>query len=543
MSAGSLTIAKYLRISDGDRDRQEAGKAESNSIANQRNLLSDFISRMPEFEDAEMIEFCDDGFSGKNFERPAVGEMLERVKHGEIQCIIVKDLSRFGRDYLTVGNYISRVFPFLGVRFIAVNDGFDSIRPMDADGLEVSFKTLLYDFYSRDLSQKVRGAQRFKAQRGEYISAFAPYGYVKDPGNRNHLAIDEKAAENVRRIFHLAADGAGTMEIARILNEEQVPTPMRYKKAAGCSRTKWNCIREDNFWTHEAVAIILRDERYVGRSVFGKRRAAEVGSFRSVKVSRKDWIIVDNTHEKIVTQEEFDRAQARIRRLVERGPMKSGGKNSLSGKKIRCGVCGRAMTRMRGRHPYYFCCTPRMTDIYSCPEQRIPEADLVEAVLDGLRAQVHYAVEISHIREEVRRCEKCGEDIIRRKLSELEESHAGLENSIRELYEKLAFGELRKTEYLSAKKADEEKRDSIAVKKKALEARLKSADAGPENRFTDSFRQYADIEELTAEIVPDVLQEVIVYPNKALHIVWNCKDDLEQILPDVDMEKNADKIF
>ena len=164
------TTAKYVRLSSEDNDLRQGGKLESNSIANQRDLLDAFISRTPELAGTSIIEFCDDGWSGKNFERPAVQEMIAQVRAGKIQCIVVKDLSRFGRDYLTVGNYISSVFPFLGVRFIAVNDGYDSSRPMDVDSLDTSFKALLYDFYSRDLSRKVRKAKRFRAQRGDFLS-------------------------------------------------------------------------------------------------------------------------------------------------------------------------------------------------------------------------------------------------------------------------------------------------------------------------------------------------------------------------------------
>ena len=145
-----MTVAKYLRLSAEDADLRQSGKQESNSIGNQRNLLDSFIQQKEDFADAEIVEFCDDGWSGKNFDRPAVKELLEQTKHGKIQCIIVKDMSRFGRDYLTVGNYISKVFPFLGVRFIAVNDGIDSIRPQDVDSLDTSFKALLYDLYSRE---------------------------------------------------------------------------------------------------------------------------------------------------------------------------------------------------------------------------------------------------------------------------------------------------------------------------------------------------------------------------------------------------------
>ena len=190
-----LTVAKYLRLSSEDDDMKTVGKLESNSIANQRNLLDSYISRTPDLAGAEIVEFCDDGWSGKNFDRPGVQKLLDDVRKGRIGCIIVKDLSRFGRDYLVVGNYISRVFPFMGVRFISVNDNFDSINVQDIDSLETSFKTLLYDLYSRDLSRKGKSAKMMRARRGLFLSPFAPYGYIKDPDNKNHLLVDPEAAE------------------------------------------------------------------------------------------------------------------------------------------------------------------------------------------------------------------------------------------------------------------------------------------------------------------------------------------------------------
>ncbi len=172
---------------------------------------------------------------------------------------------------MTVGNYISRIFPFLGVRFIAVNDGLDSIRPMDVDSLDTSFKELLYDLYSRDLSRKVRNALKQRAQRGDFLSAHAPYGYIKDREHKNHLVIDPPAAETVRRIFQLIASGQTTTQVARMLNQTRTPTPMLYKMAAGCNRKVWHCVNQENFWTATAVCNIIRDERYLGKVVFGKR--------------------------------------------------------------------------------------------------------------------------------------------------------------------------------------------------------------------------------------------------------------------------------
>ena len=251
-----MKVAIYLRISSEDGDLKDSGKAESESISNQRGLLLNFISNHSEFSGWEVSEFCDDGWSGKNFERPDFLRMMEQIKQGQIDCVLVKDLSRFGRDYLVVGNYISRVFPFLGVRFIAVNDGFDSSRPQDIDSLDTSFKTLIYDLYSRELSGKVKNAKRIRAEKGLFLSPFAPYGYVKAPEDKNRLVIDNGAADIVRKIFSLTIDGVRSSEIAAMFNRDGVPTPMLYKRAAGCSRDRWPSIHEANFWTQRTIIKI-----------------------------------------------------------------------------------------------------------------------------------------------------------------------------------------------------------------------------------------------------------------------------------------------
>ena len=364
------TTAKYVRLSSEDDDLRQGGKLESNSIANQRDLLDAFISRMPELAGTNIIEFCDDGWSGKNFERPAVQEMIAQARAGKIQCIVVKDLSRFGRDYLTVGSYISSVFPFLGVRFIAVNDGYDSIRPMDVDSLDTSFKTLLYDFYSRDLSRKVRKAKRFRAQRGDFLSPFAPYGFIKDPEDKNHLLIDPPAAEVVRRIFRMMGSGHPAEQIAKRLNSEAIPTPMLYKRAAGCSRTSWPSVQEENIWTRNIISKILRDERYIGTNVYGKRMRDQIGHHHTVKISKAEWITTSGTHDGIVTQEEFDKAQLAMREFMERDGINLG--EWVLRHKVRCGVCGYAMTRSKAKHPVYYCRTNRVSDAFACPSERVP---------------------------------------------------------------------------------------------------------------------------------------------------------------------------
>lgn len=450
--------------------------------------------------------YIDDGFSGKNFNRPAVQRMLTQAKEKQIQCIAVKDLSRFGRDYLEVGNYITRIFPFFGIRFLAVNDGFDSIRPAEADSLAVSFKTVLYDLYSRDLSRKVKSAMRFKAQQGAFVSSFAPYGYRKDPEDKNRIVPDSEAAENVRRIFQMAADGKSSVQIARIMNQDQILTPMQYKCRHGCNRIAWNCIQEDNFWTQETVTKILRDERYTGRAVYGKKKRDEVGGLHQVRVKKEDWVTVRHAHEGIISEEDYKRAQENMRIYAQRGSICKSG-NPL-GKKVRCGVCGRAMIRCGRKYPYFACHTPRVTDAYDCPVEKIPENDLMDVIQTAMRAQLLYAADIKLLLKEMNSFKNKRQAEAGKQSSMLKMGLGKQEHDLQELYEKYVFDELDRDKYM-AQKAD------ILKKRAQIEAQIK--ELGEKGR--DDKQEISFVEIL--EIMPDMLKEVIVHPSMVLELVWN----------------------
>ena len=500
-----FVIAIYLRLSSEDDDLKQLGKLESNSIANQRNLLRDFISCNEEWAAADVVEFCDDGWSGKNFERPGVQEMIAQARQGHIQCIIVKDLSRFGRDHLIVDNYISRVFPFLGVRFIAVNDGIDSIRPEDVDSMETSFKT----------------------------RSLGPFGYVKDPAKSSRLMIDPPAAEIVRYIFQMAIDGKRRVEIARTLNQEAVLTPMLYKRAAGCSRTIWPCVHEDNFWTTRAVTKILRDERYIGTNVYGKRTRDMVGHVHTVKVNRANWITVEQTHDGIVTREEFERAQAAMRDFEEydghmRKPLR---------RKVFCGICGHAMARSYGTNAFYACHTARVGFGSPCTEEPVPEADIRDVVLFGLRTQAAMAVEMERLWVELHQNKAGNPANMRKKLSALYEQQAQQDQKLKELYERFILGETSKAEYLAGKETIVKSREATSSQIEKLKACLEdtNAEGRLQNRFVSCFRQYKDIEALTKEIADDVLEKIIVYPGGRIQVVWNYQDDLEKMMLDLNI--------
>ena len=517
---GTYTIAKYLRLSSEDNDVDAGSKLESNSIANQRNLIDSFLRGNSEFIGANIIELCDDGWSGTNFDRPAVQKLLQLVKEGKVQCIIVKDLSRFGRDYLTVGNYISQIFPFLGVRFIAINDGLDSSHPMDVDSLETSFKTLLYDLYSRDLSRKIRSSLRFRAKQGCFLSPFAPYGYVKDPANKNHLLIDPEAAEVVRRIFHMIADGIPATQVANRLNHDAVPTPFAFKKAAGVTLSIPRMVNEKNFWTKGTIYQIVRDERYIGKTIYGKHIRDKVGGTHVVKASREDWITSEHTHEGIVTPEEYKLAQEGLRKFVERAAHPS--KNPLT-QRVRCGICGRIMNRVSNKNAYYLCETPRYTELYACPTEHIPEPVLFEMLLNELRGQAEIAVETGRLLEEQRSKQKVDTTAILKKLDALRDTLNQKRRQIKALYDSFVLEGMSKAEYIAQKGALNQDCENINQQINSLEAELDNSNCSGEldNSFVNSFQKYKDVQELTADVVADVLSEIHVYPNNRFEIIWN----------------------
>lgn len=518
-----MTIAKYLRISDEDTDLKSAGKAESNSIANQRNLLDSFISHHTDFAQADIIEFCDDGWSGKNFERPGIQAMLEQVKRGKIQCIIVKDLSRFGRDYLTVGSYISKIFPFMGVRFIAVNDGLDSARPGDVDSLDTSFKALLYDLYSRDLSRKVRSAKRFRAQRGDFVASFAPYGYMKSPENHSHLIIDPPAAEIVRRIFRLVAEGNSTVAVAKMMNDEAVLTPMLYKRAAGCSRTRWPSIREDNFWTDQIITKIVRDKQYLGMNIYGKRIRDVVGSTHTVKVSRDDWVTTPRAHEAIVTVDEFNQAQAALREFQEHTFSRAA--YSLAGK-IRCGICGHVLRRSYGKDKYYYCLTHKVVSAAECTQVRISETDVLTELLNSLHIQAAIALDRGKLLAEQRERAQNDKKTMLKRLTVLQETVERCNRDSRGLYEAFVLGDIDKSEYLRNKSALSTQKEKLSLQITEIQSVLDSQDESAEDQFVEKFKPYAHSDEISDEVMKGLLKEVQVYPNGRFEIMWNFKTPL-----------------
>lgn len=343
----------YLRIS-----REDGDKGESDSITNQRDLLLGFLSSHPEI--SLHGERIDDGYSGVDFHRPEFNKMMETVKAGEINCIIVKDFSRLGRNFIETGKYIEKIFPFMGVRFISVNDHYDSLRPKTAaEDLLVPVKNLMNDAYCRDISIKIRSQLDIKRKKGQCIAPFAVYGYAKDPADKNQLIIDEQAAETVKDIFRRKLEGYSPRGIADWLNENGVLPPMEYKRFHGSRFSTSFRRKAASRWTAPAVLRILKNPVYMGTLVQGKRSTPNYKVKKAADLPPERWITVENSHEPIISKEAFEHVSDL---LLEDTRTPPGGETvyPLSGL-LSCKDCRRNMVRKnnagKGKPYYYYICS------------------------------------------------------------------------------------------------------------------------------------------------------------------------------------------
>lgn len=376
-------IGLYLRLSQEDRDKEGRIFDESSSITGQREILQDFIRTHEEFATAQTIEFCDDGYSGTNFDRPGIKNLIEAAKAGVVQCIIVKDFSRFGRNYIEVGNYLEQVFPFLGIRFISVNDGFDSSKGFGAVGnIDVAFKNLLYDLYSKDMSEKAISGRNSKAQQGEYLAAYAPYGYRKvNCDGSKWIVVDEEAAPVVARIFEMADNGMSKSAIARTLNNENIPSPVMLRIQRG-ENIAWRIAGGQAYWFGVTINKILKDKRYLGYFEYGKTKPVRVGSKKRIYLPKEEWITIPNHHEAIISQELFDRVQTKISSKLEKKCPKAEREPSALSGKLHCAVCKRALASKRFKSGvFYFCKTRNQLSECKCFKGRITESELETKLL------------------------------------------------------------------------------------------------------------------------------------------------------------------
>ena len=494
------TIALYIRLSVEDE------KTESLSIPNQRLILREKAMSLPEWNGAEILEFIDNGHTGTNFERPAVQKLLEMANLGKINCIMVKDLSRFGRNSIETGYFIEKVFPLYHIRFIAVSDNFDSAELNgDTGGVDMAFKYLINECYSRDMSMKSKSAKLARCKRGEYQSVVCPYGYQK--GEDGRMKPDEETADNVRQIFQWAADGLSAGAIARKLSEMKILTPAEYKASKG--KNYHDISRTNGVWCRSAVLRILEDERYTGMYIMGKKHSAEVGSYKMIRNDESEWIKIPDHHTPIISKELFEQAIAKIRKFsVNKKPREY----VLKGK-VYCGCCDHALNRRNDI--LYACEYGRIAPDRECKDVSIRVEDLERTVFDTIRSQAQCFVDTD---ADIKvRAEKSALE-----LNGYEQNLKLLQESKRELYEQYILGILDIDTYKS-KKAELEIQladmkhlcsvvaDKAKTAQEDYEESIKNAEIAASIDGADS---------LTKALVDKLVERVYVFPNNRIEIKY-----------------------
>lgn len=523
-------VAKYLRISDDDVDVGK-GKDESGSISNQREVLQYFISNHEELSKYPVREFLDDGYSGVNFNRPGVQKLLKEVKENKITCIVVKDLSRFGRNYIEVGNYIEQIFPFLGVRFIAISDNYDSLK--NSGGIEVGFKNLIHDMYSRDLSKKIKSVKQMHQKKGIYIGGNVPYGYVYSGNRKAEQGIgiyqpDPDAAVVVRKIFSLAADGNTLIHIVKYLNSEEIPTPGVYK-----NQTKNYNYRikntKSNLWTSGKIRDILQNEVYVGTYICHK-----ISTVRPREVCWNDeaeYMRFENAHEALVSKNVFDAAQKVVEIRGKRGKYKKAENCHVLQGKVKCGYCGYSMNRSGKKSDSdYFC---RMGD--SCGSHlRIKVQDLENIVLEILEKLVS-AQRKAEVKREKNRCRGFSEVMtIREEKRILEMKMEHCKTSRLNLYRQWKEQQITKEEYIrkKGKYTEQEERHQAGMRK--LDKRLGQLIAEQEEKPVCDLQIYSGIPSLTKEMADELIERIDVYDGDRVEVTWKFENPIKVLSEDHD---------
>ncbi|GHU77931.1 recombinase [Clostridia bacterium] len=532
-----MTVAKYIRLSSEDDDNNKNGKTESNSVSNQRDLLDDFIRKSPKFAACKTVEFCDDVYSGVNFDRPAFKELLKAATDGEINCIIVKDLSRLGRNYLEVGNYLEQVFPALNIQFIAVNDMYNSNEYLGLTaGIDIAFRNLIYEMYSRDLSEKTRSALTAKVKRGECIASMAVYGYAKSTqqGKRT-LIIDENAA-NIGRIYDLKEQGLSSVKIAQTLNDEGVPTPQMYKNQNNINR-KWRICGERNYWERLAVYRILADERYTGKLISHKQKLIEVGKDKKVLLPKEDWIIIPNAIPAIISEEQFALIQATKYNtyILER----TGNKDVIFRNKIKCGVCKKAMPRKNniGIKHTYRCSSKTYVNGLQCTNERFYEMDITTVVLEAIKHQAKLAEDITSSAQKKSQFEETSYSTSIKELQTLIEK-AKLDKLFS--YEKYRDGDISNESYLTISGEFTLSIQNYERQIADLETKVNTENQtlNQENSYAEHFKPYANIQTLTRDIVDKLVKVIYIYNSNNIEIVWNYSDSYTNLISKINLKNS-----
>lgn len=477
--------AGYVRLSVED-----GGKPGADTLEGQKALIGGYIAEQADMQLVGL--FCDNGRSGTDFARPQFEKLMDLVRKGQIDCIVVKDLSRFGRNYKENGNYLERIFPFLGVRFIAINDNFDTLTAeRTQDGYIVPLKNLINEVYSKDISRKSGSALETKQLKGEFIGAWAPYGYSKDPENKNHLIVNPDTAPIVRQIFAWRKERISVVQIGRRLNDAGIPSPSAYLYLTGAVKTEKY---KDVLWHTQIIKSLLAHPVYLGHMVQGRKKQSFYEGKAQIYVPESEWKIVRHTHEAIIDQETFDTV--------------------------------------------YTCRSVGLGTGYGCTSEGIPQSDIHDAVITLIRTYAQYSVDLERLQSLQNERRRATQKQVKKDLAVLQSRRAQLEKAMQDLYEKLIDGSISRESYLSQKQSINIQMQELEEQTAAMQSAAREPDANGQS-ILEKYREYAQLQELTADIAKELVRNVVVYPGGRLDINLNYRDELEAMLKEAEAPIDA----
>lgn len=519
----------YLRLSYTENHENE-----SDSIANQKKLIEDYLKGHPDIE--LVSEKVDDGYSGILFDRPAFQEMMQDITDGKVNCVIVKDLSRLGREYIETGRYLRRIFPAYGVRFIAINDNIDTAHEHAGDDLNISMKNLINDAYCHDISVKTRSALEVKRKKGDYVGACPVYGYRKSAENRNQLVVDEYAARVVRDIFRAKIDGRSAKRIADELNALGVLSPLAYKINRGLPHPKGGFAdRPDAKWSATTVIRILQDEIYTGTLVQGRQGTYNHKLRNVIQKPDEEWIRVKDAHEAIIRKRDFDLVQHIMGLDTRTAP--EGEKVYLFSGLLVCGCCGARMTRKTNtvggkKYIYYHCPTGKK---HGCTHPvMLREDDLTQCVLASVQAHIKNVVSVDELLNSI------SEETINRELvagckAQIAENRAQLEQIgvfKAGLYENFVKGMLDKAEYKSLRDGYTERMEELrsAIDQLRQEMERVTDRTSERQKWAQQFREFSNMTELDRRAVVTLIQSIRIISKTELKITFRYQMEYDAAL-------------
>ncbi|HFI0446293.1 TPA: recombinase family protein [Streptococcus suis] len=508
----------YCRLSQDD-----GLDGDSNSIINQKNILFEVVARekLP-----NPVLFVDDGFSGTNFDRPAISEALRLVENGQVANFIVKDLSRLGRSYIKVGQLTEITFPSFDVRFIALNDGIDSNKPNDTNSIFLPIKSLMDEMYAADTSKKIRAVVQAKAKSGERVTTNPPYGYLKDPGDPKNWIIDPVASEVVKRIFQEAKSGKSANEIGKLLEIEHIEKPDVYRIKNG--RKPLSGVKNSNYspyyWSRETITRLLGREEYLGHTVNLRKRSKSYKDKRQINNPKEDWLIFKNTHEAIIDQETFDIVQKMRshKRSNQRYKNRLGHENLFAGL-VFCGTCGRkhyfCPQEKNGLNHDHYKCSGYRRPIDGCENPHyIQKSALIEIVSDKLRqtiseAQLDRENFLKKLEQQSQAQFSKDNKRQRQQLQKDEHRSKEIDRIIQQLYEDNLLGKISDERFVKLSQTYEEEQKQLQTSISDLTEKLakQQEDSLNISKFMTRISKYTQVSELTVEMVNELIDKIVIH--------------------------------